>query len=199
MDGTLVGLLNDLESIAYGVPFLAEDECYTLNAGTPAPHGNIAVIAPGTGLGEAFLTWAGDNYQAHASEGGHTDFAPRTERQVGLLRYLQKRFGHVSYERVCSGSGIPNIYAYLKDSGYAEEPAWLAEKLAEVDDIAPIVTNVALDEETACAICEATLEVSIWAAASRQRSCRRCASRRSARHSKPRAASLISCPRSRST
>jgi glucokinase len=152
-----VRLLNDLAAIAHAVPFLEPDDLHTLNVGQPVPAGTMAVIAPGTGLGEAFLTWGGSRYRPHASEGGHTDFAPTNPLEVELLRYLQDRFGHVSCERVCSGRGLPNIYTYLKDSGYADEPAWLAEQLAAADDPTPVIVNTALDEEKPCELCVATL------------------------------------------
>jgi len=150
-------LLNDLAAIAHAVPFLEPADLHTLNEGQPVPGGAIAVIAPGTGLGEAFLTWDGARYRPHASEGGHTDFAPNNPFEVELLRTLQDRFEHVGYERVCSGRGLPNIYAYLKDSGYAEEPAWLTEQLASTDDPTPVIVNAALDGERPCELCVATL------------------------------------------
>jgi glucokinase len=153
-----VRLLNDLVAIANAVPSLEPSDLHTLNAGEPVHGSNVAVVAPGTGLGEAFLTWDGTRYRPHASEGGHADFAPTTPLQIELLRYLKDRFGHVSYERVCSGRGLPNIYAYLRDSGAAEEPAWLAERLAEVDDPTPVIANAALDGERHCELCVATLE-----------------------------------------
>ena len=152
-----VRLLNDLEAIAYAVPFLEPSDLHTLNEGQPVAGGNIAVIAPGTGLGEAFLTWDGSRYRAYGSEGGHSDFAPATPLEINMLRYLQDQFGHVSYERVCSGRGIPNIYHFLKDSGYAEEPEWLAEQLAAADDLTPVIVNAALDEKPP-EICLATLD-----------------------------------------
>ena len=161
-----VRLLNDLDAIAHSVPHLESQDLYALNAGQRVSGGAIAVIAPGTGLGEAFLTWDGSQYQAHTSEGGHTDFAPANTFQLELLRYLMVRFPHVSYERICSGTGLPNIYDYLKDSGYAEEPQWLAEQLANTLDRSPIIVNNALDKENACKICVTTLDafVSILAA-----------------------------------
>jgi glucokinase len=110
-----VHLINDLEAIADAVPILRPSDVQTLNAGEPVPHGAIAVIAPGTGLGESFLTWDGRRYRGHSSEGGHSDFAPSGDRQIQLLQYVSKKFGHVSWERVCSGLGIPNIYDYLRD------------------------------------------------------------------------------------
>jgi glucokinase len=155
--GFPVRLLNDLEAIAYAVPFLEPDDLRTLNEGKPSSEGAIAVIAPGTGLGEAYLTWDGSRYRAYASEGGHADFAPNNALEVELLRYLQERFGHVSYERVCSGQGIANIYAFLKESGY-EEPDWLAERLAAVNDSTPVVVEAALGRKP-CDICTAALAV----------------------------------------
>jgi glucokinase len=150
-------LLNDLESIAYAVPHLSASDLYTINTGEAVAGGALAVIAPGTGLGEAFLTSNGGPYRAHASEGGHASFAPNDELQLDLLRYLHKRIGHVSCERVCSGLGLPNIYAFLKDSGYAEEPDWLAAKLAGAPDLTPVIVTTALDAGRACEICLATL------------------------------------------
>ena len=161
-----VRLMNDLDAIAHSVPHLDAQDLYVLNKGQAIPGGAIAVIAPGTGLGEAFLIWDGSQYKAHNSEGGHADFAPANSLQVELLRYLMVRFPHVSFERLCSGKGIPNIYDFLKDSGYAEQPQWLAEQLAATQDRSPVIVNNALDKEHACELCVATLNtfVSILAA-----------------------------------
>ncbi len=161
-----VRLMNDLDAIAHSVPHLDAQDLYVLNKGQAIPGGALAVIAPGTGLGEAFLTWDGSQYKEHTSEGGHADFAPANSLQVELLRYLMVRFPHVSFERLCSGKGIPNIYDYLKDSGYAEQPQWLAEQLAATQDRSPVIVNNALDKENACELCVATLNafVSILAA-----------------------------------
>lgn len=151
-----VRLLNDLDAVAHAVPQLTTADLVSLQAGEPASGGAIAVIAPGTGLGEAFLTWDGSRYRAHPSEGGHADFAPTGERELGLLRYLQTRFAHVSYERVCSGLGLPNIYAYLKTTGDAEEPAWLAAQLAAAEDPTPVIVDAALGDPP-CDLCVAAL------------------------------------------
>jgi len=156
-------LLNDLEAIASGIPILSSDDLHTLNQGQPEPHGAIAVIAPGTGLGEAYLTWEGEGaagrYRAHPSEGGHADLAPHTPLQLELVRYLMDRYGHVSCERVCSGMGLPNIYDFLRATGRAEEPEWLAEKLTTVSDPTPVIAGAALDEATPCLICRTTLDL----------------------------------------
>jgi glucokinase len=156
-----VRLINDLEAIATAVPQLGAGDFYTLNPGRAIPGGTIAVLAPGTGLGEAFLVWDGTRYRSYPSEGGHADFAPVDAQQAGLLLHLLKRFEHVSYERVCSGMGLPNIYNYLKESGVAEEPDWLREKLNSATDPVPLIINAALDQERSCTLCRAALETFI--------------------------------------
>mgnify|MGYP006277498635 CR=1 FL=1 len=153
-----VRLLNDLLAVAHAVPLLEEEDLHTLREGQPG-DGNRAVIAPGTGLGKAFLTWDGTRYQPFPSEGGHADFAPRGEVQIDLLRHLQTRFDHVSCERVCSGSGIPNLYRFLVDSGAAPEPAWLKQKIRESPDPTPVIINSALDPGVDCRVCQLTLEL----------------------------------------
>lgn len=157
-----VDLMNDLEAVAYAIPILPSSDICSLNAGKPVAGGNIAVLAPGTGLGEAFLTSENGKYRAHASEGSHASFAPVNPTQINLLSFLleKKGFEHVSTERVCSGAlGIPNLYAFLKETGVAEEPGWLAEVLGSCDDPTPIITNNALDPAQACELCSKTLEL----------------------------------------
>lgn len=154
---TSVHLLNDLEAIAGAVPALRETDRVMLNQGRAASGGAVAVIAPGTGLGEAYLVWDGTRYRAQPSEGGHADFAPNSALQAELLTHLQQRFGHVSWERVCSGSGLPNIYDFLKTSGHAPEPDWLAAVLAEADDRTAVIVRAALDPGRPCRLCQATL------------------------------------------
>ncbi|MFP4439149.1 MAG: glucokinase [Chloroflexaceae bacterium] len=154
-----VEIMNDLEALACAVPYLEAEEVETLHPGEPAPTGPIGVIAPGTGLGQAFLVWDGERHQPYPSEGGHADFAPRNEWERRLLHYLEGRFDHVSYERVCSGMGLPNIYDYLKVSDFADEPDWLTAQLAEARDPTPVIVNAALDTTRACTLCTATLNV----------------------------------------
>lgn len=154
-----VHLLNDLEAVATSIPILEGDDLSVLNMGKVDPHGAIAVIAPGTGLGEAFMVWADSGYRAFPCEGGHTDFAPVGELQRSLLLYLQDKFSHVSYERVCSGIGIPNLYSFLRDSGQYEEPAKLAEQLKLARDRTPLIVGNALTEATP--ICVETLNLFI--------------------------------------
>lgn len=164
-----VKLLNDLEAVGYAVPILEPGDLFTLSAGKPVAGGNIAVLAPGTGLGEAFLTYDSGRYRAHASEGGHVSFAPIDRLQMGLLTYMRevKGYDHVSYERVCSGGlGIPNLYAYLKDTSYAPEPAWLAEKLASSADPTPVIITAAQDKKNPCDLCSAALDLFVTIVAS---------------------------------
>ena len=153
-------LLNDLESLAYGISTLNPDDIHTLSEGLPGEGGNIAVIAPGTGLGEAFLTLKEGRYYAHATEGAHASFAPVGPLQIGLLTYLnQNGYDHVSFERVCSGGlGIPNLYAYLKSTGL-EEPDWLAEQLSNSDDPTPVIISAANDSKRPCELAAAVLDM----------------------------------------
>ncbi len=152
-----VFLLNDLEAIANAIPFLEPADWETLNAGKPVERGALAVIAPGTGLGEAFLTWGGGRYRAHASEGGHVDFAPTTAQEIDLLRYLWEQMDHVSYERIAAGIGLPNVYAFLKDRQGMHEPDWLRESLAATNDPTRIIIQHALENQVE--ICVATLKL----------------------------------------
>ena len=142
-----VNLLNDLEAGAHGLFTLEDDEFFTLNEGEMRQAGNKALIAAGTGLGQAILYDDGRHFRPLASEGGHGDFAPRDELEIELLRYLMGRFGHVSYERVVSGPGLFNIYRFLKDSRGMEEPGWLAERFAAGDDPGAIISKAALAKE----------------------------------------------------
>jgi glucokinase len=157
-DWRAVTVLNDLEAVGHALPLLRPADLHTLNAGEPIADGTMAVIAPGTGLGEAFVTWHGGRAFAHPSEGGHAGFAPQSECEIGLLRYLLARFDHVSYERVCSGIGIPSIYDYLRDAGEIPETAHVKERLATAADRTPIILEHAQASAAGCALCAATLQ-----------------------------------------
>lgn len=152
-----VHLLNDLQAVATSIPILEEDDLVTLHAGKPEPGGTIGVIAPGTGLGEAFLTWQGERYLAYPSEGGHADFAADTPLELDLLRHLLERYDHVSYERVCSGMGLPNLYAFFHETSRFEEPDWLREQVRAAADPTPIIVSAAQQQKAP--IATATLEL----------------------------------------
>lgn len=154
-----VWLINDLEAVAHGVLRAAPESQLTLHAGQAEPEGSIAVIAPGTGLGEAYLTWDGRGYRAHPSEGGHTGFAPHGPLQVGLLDYMTKRWSHVSVERVCSGMALPGLYDYLRDIGFAPPNPAVAARLTAAEDRAPIITAAALQSPPECSLCAATIDL----------------------------------------
>lgn len=156
-----VHLMNDLEAVARAVPVLRANDVVTLNVGKPVAKGPIAVIAPGTGLGESFLTWDGSQYLAHGSEGGHSDFAPTDERQIHLLEYLLKRFDHVGVERVCSGIGIPNIYEYLRDEEKIPETPEAAHSIESSKDHTKAIVDAALDSRNPNELCRTTVEVMI--------------------------------------
>lgn len=153
-----VNLLNDLEAIATSVPHLGRSDYTTLNQGRPDPRGCLAVIAPGTGLGEAFLTREGQRYSVHPSEGGHGDFAPRTPSELELLRELMLRMDHVSYEDVCSGLGIRNIHAHLARIA-PDLPRAHAEELEAAEDPIPLIAKAALGGGASCKTCARTFEM----------------------------------------
>ena len=143
--GARAWVINDLEATAWGLGALGPDELAELSPGVPDAIGNIAVIAAGTGLGEAGLYWDGRQHHPFATEGGHASFAPEDELEVELLRWLQGRFHeHVSWERVLSGPGLVSLYEFLRDTGRGEEPAWLADAMRAGDPGAAI-TAAALD------------------------------------------------------
>jgi glucokinase len=137
-------LINDLEANAWGIELLRSSDLVTINRGSQEAVGNQAVVSAGTGLGEAGLFWDGCRHHAFACEGGHTDFAPRTDLEIELLRYLLTKFDRVSYERVLSGPGLVNIYEFLRDTKPGDEPDWLREQIRLADPAAAI-SQAALD------------------------------------------------------
>src|SRR5262249_12922849 len=142
-----VFLLNDMQASAYGMLYLKPAERFVLNAGAePAPRGNIAVIAAGTGLGESCLFWDGLRHYPMASEGGPVDFSPRNDTEIDLLSYLRSKFtGHVSWERVLSGPGLTSLYSFLRDRGYYPEPPELGQRLAVLKDPNPLIAQAGVD------------------------------------------------------
>jgi len=145
-----IHLLNDLEANTWGLFTLREKDYLRLNDITENLEGNIALISAGTGLGEAGAIWTNSSLQPIASEGGHADFAPRNDIQDSLLVYLRKQFGHVSWERVLSGNGLYNIYSFLRDTKYNDEPDWLMKELSRQDKGAVITQNALSDKSKAC-------------------------------------------------
>ncbi len=137
-------LINDLEASAWGVGALEAADLVALNRPAGKAVGNQAIIAPGTGLGEAGLFWDGTRHNVFACEGGHADFAPQGDLQIELLRSLRARFGHVSYERVLSGPGLVNVYEFLREKGCAKEPAEFAGD-SKNRDMAAAISRAALD------------------------------------------------------
>jgi glucokinase len=139
-----VHLVNDMVALGHAIPVLGEDAVRTLQAGRPVVGEPIAIIAPGTGLGEAFLTWDPQQYVVHPTEGGHADFAPMDATQEQLLGWLRPRFGHVSTERVCSGRALPSLYAFVREQGRLPESAALARQIAQAEDPTPVIIEAAL-------------------------------------------------------
>jgi glucokinase len=155
--GASVNLLNDLAAVAHAVPYLTSGDIHTVIQGEEDPQGAIGIVAPGTGLGEAFLVWNGAGYKASPSEGGHVNFGPATQVELELLGYLLARFDHVSYERVCSGQAIPNLYGFFRDYQKMVEPGWLQESLVSSPDPTRVIIQAAVDEKAE--ICVETLRL----------------------------------------
>jgi glucokinase len=134
-----ISLINDLEANGFGIPELAPDKIFTLHAGDPEADGHAGLMAAGTGLGEALLIWDGKKHRPIPSEGGHADFAARSNREIALLEYLRSTLkGRVSWERVVSGLGIKNVYAFLRDVEKINEPGWLHDRMMTEDPNAVI-------------------------------------------------------------
>ena len=150
-----VHLINDIEAIAWAIPSLAPEDLCTLRQGDPEGNGVRAVIAPGTGLGEAFLIEQEGRVVAFSGEGGHANFAPTNELQIELLRFLLGDHDHVSYERVASGSGIPHLYRFFRDGRRMEETGPVSERIEKSSDPTRVILRAALDGTSAP--CEKTL------------------------------------------
>lgn len=140
-------LMNDLEANAYGISALPEEDIYVLSAGEPDPEGNSCIIAAGTGLGEAGMYWDGRSHRPFASEGGHASFGPADDVQWHLLQFLQRRFGHVSWERVVSGPGLVNVYEFLLDHHKVTPPDWLQEAIIQGKAAAMVSKNAVAESD----------------------------------------------------
>lgn len=157
-----VFLINDLEANGYGIAELTSEQIYTLSEGDTRQIGNRALIAAGTGLGEGLLIWNGHMHVPFPSEGGHSDYAPRNEDEIDLLRFLKQKYnGRISQERVVSGMGMTNIYEFLRDVRGVEEPAWLAEEITAAGDPNSVITEAGLAAKAE--ICEKTLDMFVSA------------------------------------
>ena len=144
LHGASTRLVNDLAATAYGMLHLGPSDVVELHKGEDLHQAaNIAVIAAGTGLGEAGLIAESTGWSAIASEGGHCDFAPRGAEQVALLQFLEREFGHASYERAVSGPGLHNLYRFLLEYLPEPEPEWLKTRMA-TGDASAVLSEVAL-------------------------------------------------------
>jgi glucokinase len=156
-----VFLINDLQANGYGIAELGPEQIYSLSEGDARQVGNRGLISAGTGLGEAFMVWDGRDFVPYPSEGGHSDFAPRNEEEIDLLRFLRQKYnGRISFERVVSGQGLTNIYEFLRDGRGLEEPLWLAERMRQEDPNA-VITESALKAKSE--LCEKTLDMFVSA------------------------------------
>lgn len=151
-----VALINDLEATAYGLATLSPQQLTTLHRGAAEHTGNIAIIAPGTGLGMAGMYWDGKYHHPFPTEGGHTDFAPRTDLDILLLRYLQEKYDIVSWERLVSGPGIYDIYQFLRDIKGMDEPVELRATMNAGDPSAAI-SKGAIEQKIP--VCVKTMEL----------------------------------------
>ena len=139
-----VALVNDLLANALGLAELEPSDFAVVNAGAEDPEGNAALISAGTGLGEAYLVRVSGRFSPQASEGGHASFAPRNAVEIDLLRHLETKFSHVSFERVLSGPGLAALYAFERSRSGLPEPEWLTGEIARSGDPAPAVTAAGL-------------------------------------------------------
>jgi glucokinase len=157
-------LINDLEATAWGIGALSASDLVALNSISEPAVGNQAVVAPGTGLGEAGLFWDGQRHHVFACEGGHADFAPQGDLQIDLLRYLKTRFGHVSYERILSGPGLVNVYEFLTETGCGKESLEVAAAITKKNDAAAAISQAAFDDSSSRAAKALEIWISVFGA-----------------------------------
>lgn len=161
LDIPAVRLINDFQAVGYGIDTLADSDLLDLQAGSQVPRGPRAILGAGTGLGVCLAYWAGSHYETVASEGGHADFAPADDAQLGLWQCLHERFGHVSWERLVSGPGLVNIFRCLAREAQPD-PALV--RAMEQDDPAAAIARFALEHQDPLAARALTLFVSVYGA-----------------------------------
>jgi len=154
-----VTLINDVFAMAAMVPYLKPQDLHTLQTGQPDPCGNRAVVAPGTGLGEAFIVPVHDHWYAFATEGGHTNYAPSSEEDWAFFASLHAEEGYVSSEKVCSGYGIYRLYQYLRNRFPEEETPWLRDAIAAAADPVPVIVEDGMGLSSPCPLCVRTLRL----------------------------------------
>ena len=158
-----VALINDFEAVGHGIAALQSTDVLTLQSGTEQAEGVRLVVGAGTGLGVGWLSWSQGQYHVHPSEGGHMDFSPADDLQESLLRYLQHRYGHVSYERIVSGPGLVNIFEFIRDTGLATPTPQLIKEMKEGDAPA-VITQFSLQSDEQIAHMTVDLFLSVYGA-----------------------------------
>lgn len=148
-------LVNDLEASAYGLQNVSDNDVVKVHDCVTFTPGNVALLAPGEGLGEAALFWDGQCLRPFATEGGHCEFSPRTNDEVEFYSFLQKIYGIVSWESVLSKSGLFNIYRFLRDAKHQQQPDWLTAEI-EAGNFTEAVIHGAKDDRDR--ICSMTIE-----------------------------------------
>lgn len=155
-------LINDLEANAHGLVLLGPDDIRELQQGAASAQGNRAIVSAGTGLGEAGLYWDGETHRPFAAEGGHTDFSPRNELEIDLLRYMSRDHSdHVSWERIVSGPGLFNVYRFLRDTGRGDESPAVAKRIA-TEDPSAVVSEFGLSGQDPLSVSTLTLFMSLY-------------------------------------
>ena len=175
-------LLNDLEANAYGVECLKENELFVLNEGDENAKGNSCIVAAGTGLGEAGMYFNGERHLPFACEGGHTDFGPQNDLEIGLLKFLQKKYSHVSYERILTGAGIYNLYEFLVENNIEPKDEKLDNELKNHSEPQVIITKKGVNKENKT--CERVIDwfISMYGRSEERRVGKECRSRWSPYH-----------------
>lgn len=143
-------VINDFMAIGHGLDLLGADDLVTLQAGEPVPHGPVAYLGPGTGLGVGFRLWSGDRYRVYASEGGHVDFAPRDQVQAGLTEFLRAAHGRASNERVLSGGGLADVYRYLAQASPKKVQQFVDAEMKREDPAAVVTRHALAGDDVLC-------------------------------------------------